>query len=86
MKRIPADPFPITTIKPFFWKLCDCCKQEFRREPGWWLRIPGANHHVFDKYLCAECAPDFAAAQAHRKKYTEPIPRHLRNANIRRSP
>ena len=71
MRRPPTDPFPTERVRPFFWKTCDSCKQEFRREPGWLIIIPVANLFVCEKYLCEECAPTLATALAWRRKYTE---------------
>jgi hypothetical protein len=57
MKR-DVDMFKgIIKIYPrFFWKYCEKCKKEFRREWGWRANLVFMETR-YDEYVCAECAP-----------------------------
>lgn len=74
MKRQPHNPWATKAIKPFFWKTCAVCNLEFRREPGWLILLPGANHAVFEKFVCVECAPTLEDANKVRERWANPGP------------
>jgi hypothetical protein len=68
-KPIYKQPWETIEIKPWSWKLCSACRQEFRRENGWrvsrryFSRLLENGHieenfgssveHIF--YFCARC-------------------------------
>ena len=57
-----------------YWRECEVCGQEFRREHGWkflgWWCIPSA---FAWRYLCCECAPDKSTALLYKNKWPPPI-------------
>ena len=48
----------------FFWKYCEKCCKDFRREWGWHT-ITGPYHgnKGVDRYVCFKCAPDVEVAK-----------------------
>ncbi len=55
-----ANNYPAVVYKTyplFFWKLCDKCRKEFRREWGWhYVSGPYFNGRGHRRYLCHSCA------------------------------
>jgi len=56
-----VDPYVGTSISRtfplFFWRRCDKCKQEFRREWGWYFVTgPYYNGRGHGRFLCGSCA------------------------------
>lgn len=48
----------------FFWRLCEACKLDFRRENGWrTLSGPFFNGNGHWEYLCQRCAPSLEAVE-----------------------
>lgn len=73
MRRSIPEENPLKPHRPLlFWKPCCACGQEFRREGGWYFTRPGANHHVFDMFICATCGPTEEAAREIRRKTLVP--------------
>lgn len=58
MKReyLKTKPYYINKIYPyFFWKLCEVCKKEFKKEHGWEINIPWSNNRFNTHYVCCSC-------------------------------
>jgi len=50
--REPKKPYIIDRIVPlFFWKKCDLCKSEFKREYGWKI-----HYSIASRIICSKCA------------------------------
>lgn len=69
-------------IKPrWFWKQCDKCKMEYRKELIYRLTydaLPGASFHMQDIYGCNHCFSNIDEFKSYcNKKYIEPIARLL---------
>ena len=53
----------IYRIFPLFWKICNCCKQDFRLEGGWrYISGPFVGGMGRAKYICNDCAPSIELA------------------------
>lgn len=72
MKRTPEKYPSIKKYKSFFfWKTCQKCYQEFRREPGWQIDGVSINLRVrYFLYVCQACCPNKEEAN---KAFNPPV-------------
>jgi len=60
MKKYPRE------VTPFFWKECDKCRNQFKKEKMWFSVTPSYDHLLYGetkRYLCKECAPTMEIAE-----------------------
>lgn len=77
MKRdyVEAKPYNIKKIYPyFFWKHCEVCDKEFKKEYGWEITIPWSNSRTLTHHACCSCL-DSAAVNVYAEKLMVHPPR-----------
>lgn len=67
----PIYGYPVPCTPWFFWRTCDCCKWEFRREMGWVYALKWGKFDVRN-YLCRSCAPDLETAKVLFERKAKP--------------
>lgn len=47
----------IKEVTPIFWKRCEKCKGEYKREKMYRVDLWGVNQNIWRKYFCQNCTP-----------------------------